>query len=145
MYKLGTDSFYRRHFMLNKHAAAEQLRKYAAVARFIREHREMQKRALSNSIGRSFPPGTVNKPFNPNDPGDWDRVNAMMPDVGGASSEDLPAGFLSSLKWTPSTGGLIPFDHNDPSTHFRMPPRTTPRSNKVQAPTFPTTTGTVQK
>ena len=31
--------------MLNKRAAAEQLRKYATVARFIREHREMQKRA----------------------------------------------------------------------------------------------------
>ena len=31
--------------MLNKRAAAEQLRKYAAVARLIREQREMQKRA----------------------------------------------------------------------------------------------------
>ena len=31
--------------MLTKHAAAEQLRKYASAARFIREQREMQKRA----------------------------------------------------------------------------------------------------
>ena len=37
--------------MLNKRAAAEQLRKYAAVARFIREQREMRKQAGSYRSG----------------------------------------------------------------------------------------------
>ena len=32
--------------MLNKRAAAEQLRKYASAARLIRKQREMQKRGL---------------------------------------------------------------------------------------------------
>ena len=49
--------------MLNKRAAAEQLRKYAAVARLVREQRMMQKRAEQQS-GTSNP----KKPKSPSDP-----------------------------------------------------------------------------
>ena len=43
--------------MLNKHAAAEQLRKYATVARLIREQRMMQKQAANGSL-QKYPYGT---------------------------------------------------------------------------------------
>ena len=50
--------------MLNKRAAAEQLRKYATVARLIREQRMMQKRAAEQQSGTSKP----KKPKSPSDP-----------------------------------------------------------------------------
>jgi len=55
--------------MLNKRAAAEQLRKYATVARLIREQREMQKRAAAP---KKEPLGGVPPAYyDPEEASDW--------------------------------------------------------------------------
>lgn len=59
--------------MLNKRAAAEQLRKYATVARLIREQREIQKRAWNQAVKQNapevqptpVPAQTVKRPLRP--------------------------------------------------------------------------------